>query len=218
LVPVMIVGSLKISAIGNIYRAETWHPLYLLVLLPAGALFLISAMAETARIPFDLPECESELVTGFHTEYSSLKYAMFPMGEYMGMSAMCAIAVHFFLGGYLLPSIGGVDLTNWVGLIVGNPNAVWGPQEGYWTVLSLSALGLSTTLTFIAKTLLLILFFMWIRATEPRFRYDQLMRFGWKVLLPAGLVLVFLAALLVVAIDVPEGGAKLAEVVANVPR
>ncbi|MBN2081128.1 NADH-quinone oxidoreductase subunit H [bacterium] len=219
MVPVMIVGSLKITDIGNIYRAETWHPAYLFVLLPAGVLFLVSAMAETARIPFDLPECESELVTGFHTEYSSLKYAMFPMGEYMGMSAMCAIAVHFFLGGYLLPAIGGVDLTNWVGLIVGNPDAVWGPQEGYWTVVSLSALGLSTTLTFVAKTLFLILIFMWIRATEPRFRYDQLMQFGWKVLLPAGLVLVFLAALFVVLMPDLGGGAQSTmEVSMYVPR
>lgn len=196
LVPVLIVGSLRLTDIANIYRNPAWSPWYLLVLLPAGALFLISAMAETARIPFDLPECESELVTGFHTEYSSLKYAMFPMGEYIGLTAMCAIAVHFFLGGYLLPAIGGVDLTNWFGALIGNPNAVLGPHEGYWTVLSISALGFSTTITFIVKTLILILGFMWIRATEPRFRYDQLMRFGWKFLLPVGLALVFIASIL----------------------
>lgn len=196
LVPVLIVGSLRLTDIANIYRSETWNPWYLLVLLPAGLLFMVSAMAETARIPFDLPECESELVTGFHTEYSSLKYAMFPMGEYVGMTAMCAIAVHFFLGGYLLPAIGGVDLTNWFGLLVGNPDAVLGPREGYWTVLSISALGFSTTVTFLAKTLFLIWVFMWIRATEPRFRYDQLMRFGWKYLLPVGLVLVFIASVM----------------------
>ena len=218
LVPVMIVGSLSLTEIGMIYRSEYWHPLYFIVLIPAGILFLISAMAETARIPFDLPECESELVTGFHTEYSSLKYAMFPMGEYMGMSAMCAIAVHFFLGSYTLPVIGGVDLTNWFGLLIGNPGAVLGPSEGYWTVLSISALGFSTTMTFIVKVLILIFVFMWVRATEPRFRYDQLMRFGWKVLLPIGLVLVFLAAVITVLVPAAEVGAEVAEVSLYVPR
>ena len=89
--------------------------MYLLVLLPAGALFLVAALAESGRVPFDLPECESELVAGYFTEYSSLKYAMFPMGEYVAMCAMAAIAVHFFMGGYLLPNIGGVELTNWLG-------------------------------------------------------------------------------------------------------
>lgn len=217
LVPVMIVGSLSLTDIGMIYRSEYWHPLYLIVLIPAGILFLISAMAETARIPFDLPECESELVTGFHTEYSSLKYAMFPMGEYIGLAGMCAIAVHFFLGSYTLPVIGGVDLSNWLGLLLGNPDAVLGPGQGYWTVLSISALGFSTTITFIIKVLILIFVFMWVRATEPRFRYDQLMRFGWKVLLPIGLVLVFLAAVITILPGV-GGGAEVAEVSLNVPR
>jgi len=218
LVPVMIVGSLSLTEIGMIYRSEYWHPLYFIVLIPAGILFLISAMAETARIPFDLPECESELVTGFHTEYSSLKYAMFPMGEYIGLAGMCAIAVHFFLGSYTLPVIGGVDLTNWFGLLIGNPGAVLGPSEGYWTVLSISALGFSTTMTFIVKVLILIFVFMWVRATEPRFRYDQLMRFGWKVLLPIGLVLVFLAAVITVLVPAAEVGAEVAEVSLYVPR
>lgn len=218
LVPVMIVGSLSLTEIGGIYRSEYWNPWYLLVLIPAGILFLISAMAETARIPFDLPECESELVTGFHTEYSSLKYAMFPMGEYIGLAGMCAIAVHFFLGSYYLPVIGGVDLSNWLGLMLGNPEAVLGPADGYWTVLSLSALGFSTTMTFIVKVLILIFVFMWVRATEPRFRYDQLMRFGWKVLLPAGLVLVFLAAVITVLLPAAEVGAEVAEVSLYVPR
>lgn len=216
LVPVMIVGSLRISEIGQIYRAETWSPWYLIVLLPAGLLFLLAALAETARIPFDLPECESEIVAGYHTEYSSLKYAMFPMGEYVGMCAMIAVAVHFFAGGYLLPAIGGVDLTNWLGAIVGNPDAVLGPKEGLWAVFSVSALGFSTTMTFLAKMAVLVITFMWIRATEPRFRYDQLMQFGWKVLLPAGLVLMFATAVLLVLIPAPEVGQQIVEVAANV--
>lgn len=216
LVPVLIVGSLNINDIGQIYRSEYWNPWYLVVLIPAGILFLISALAETGRVPFDLPECESEIVAGYHTEYSSLKYAMFPMGEYVAMCAMSAIAVHIFLGGYLLPSIGGVDLTNWLGAIFGafggdphaafGPPAAWNLSDEYWRAVSLSLEGLSSTLTFIAKVAILVFTFMWIRATEPRFRYDQLMRFGWKVMLPAGLVLVFLASVLHVLVPPAEAG------------
>jgi NADH-quinone oxidoreductase subunit H len=228
LVPVMIVGSLNVGDIGNIYRSAHWTPLYLLVLLPAGALFLVAALAESGRVPFDLPECESELVAGYFTEYSSLKYAMFPMGEYVAMCAMAAIAVHFFMGGYLLPNIGGVDLTNWLGWIIswfgGDPNAAlypgawFGMSEEYTRALSLSARGFSTTITFLAKVAIVVFLYMWIRATEPRFRYDQLMRFGWQVLLPAGLVLVFLTAVLMMLIPVPEAGAEIAEVSLYVPR
>jgi NADH-quinone oxidoreductase subunit H len=206
LVPVLIVGSLNFEHIGGVYRMPDWHPAYLLVLVPAGILFLIAALAETARVPFDLPECEAELVAGFMTEYSSMKYAMFPMGEYIAMVAMSAIGVHMFLGSYFLPTIGGVDYTNWLGVLLGNPDAVFGPPKflglsaGYWNALSVSALGLSTVFTFLAKVFAIVFFFMWVRATLPRLRYDQLMRFGWKFMLPAGLVLIFATAILIVAL------------------
>jgi NADH-quinone oxidoreductase subunit H len=230
LVPVMIVGSLNIYDIGQIYRSEQWHPAYFIVLIPAGILFLISALAETGRVPFDLPECESELVTGYHTEYSSLKYAMFPMGEYVAMCAMAAIATHMFLGSYFL-SIpwpgGGLDLTNWMGMIVGafggDPNgalylpASFGLSDEYLRVLSITARGFSTTITFMVKMFLVIFTFMWVRATEPRFRYDQLMRFGWTVMLPLGLLLVFLTAVILV-LPIHEVGAEVAEVSLNVPH
>lgn len=222
LVPVMITGSLNINDIANIYRNPNWHPLYLLVLIPATLLFFTAALAETGRAPFDLPEGETEIVAGYHTEYSSLKYAMFPMGEYLAMCAMAAITVHMFLGGYLLPSIGGVDLTNWLGLIVG-PNTYWAPTAlhlpaAYEAALSVSALGLATSLTFTFKVFVLIFVFMWIRATYPRFRYDQLMRFGWKVMLPAGLALVMLTAILMAAMPVPEAGTNTSEVSMYVPH
>jgi NADH-quinone oxidoreductase subunit H len=222
LVPVMITGSLNLNDIANIYRDPNWHPLYLLVLAPATLLFYTAALAETGRAPFDLPEGETEIVAGYHTEYSSLKYAMFPMGEYLAMCAMSAITVHMFLGGYLLPSIGGVDLTNWLGLLVG-ANTYWAPSfmhlpPAYEAALSVSALGLATCLTFTFKVFVLIFVFMWIRATWPRFRYDQLMRFGWKVMLPVGLVLVMLTAILMAVLPLPEAGANASEVSMYVPH
>lgn len=222
LVPVIITGSLNINDIANIYRNPNWSPWYLIVLVPATLLFFTASLAETGRAPFDLPEGETEIVAGYHTEYSSLKYAMFPMGEYLAMCAMAAITVHMFLGGYLLPSIGGVDLTNWLGLLVG-ANTYWAPTAlhlppAYEAALSVSALGLATSLTFTAKVFVLIFIYMWIRATWPRFRYDQLMRFGWKVMLPVGLVLVMLTAILLAVLPVPQVGAAANEVSMYVPQ
>jgi NADH-quinone oxidoreductase subunit H len=213
-VPVMIVGSLNLVDIANIYVSPLWSPWYLIVLLPAGALFLASALAETARVPFDLPECESEIVAGYHTEYSSMKYAMFPMAEYVSMTAMAAIAVHFFLGGWLLPG----DWTFWLDKLTGGfvwgPPQAWGMPLDYWAALSLTSMGLATTLTFFCKTLVVVLVFMWIRATWPRFRYDQLMNFGWKFLLPAGLALVLAAAIMLVLVPGgDEAGPQVAQAV-----
>lgn len=224
LIPVMITGSLSLNDIANIYSSTHWSPWYLLVLVPATLLFFVASMAETGRVPFDLPEGESEIVAGYFTEYSSLKYAMFPMAEYIAMCAMAAIAVHMFLGGYTLPTVGGVDLTNWIGLLIGQPNAVWGPLESlklppdYWAALSVSALGLSTSITFTAKVTIMILIYMWLRATYPRFRYDQLMRFGWKFMLPAGLALVLLTAILMAIVPFPEAGTQTSEVSMYVPQ
>lgn len=226
LIPVMIVGSLNIVDIGKIYTNPNFSPFYLIVLIPAGVLFFIAAMAETGRIPFDLPEGESEIVAGYFTEYSSIKYAMFPMGEYISMCAMAGIITHMFLGGYLLPTIGGVNLTNWVGLISqafgGSAEAAWGPPAAWglspewWAVFSLSPMGLSSVLTFAVKVVIVIFTFMWVRATEPRFRYDQLMRFGWKWMLPVGLLLVTVTAILMVL--VPGAGQTVQEVSVNVPH
>jgi NADH-quinone oxidoreductase subunit H len=122
----------------------------------AAFLFFICSLAEINRTPFDLPEAETELVSGFCTEYSSMKYAMFFMAEYANMVTVCALTVTLFLGGWNGPLATSVPLL--------------GP------------------LYFVAKVYLLIFFCMWIRATLPRYRYDQLMHLGWKVLLPLSLV------------------------------
>jgi len=129
--------------------------------------FLIAAFAETNRLPFDLAEAESELVAGYHTEYSAMRFALFFMGEYMSMTVLSALAATLFFGGWTLP---GLTLTGLGGAVAG-------------------------FLILVAKISLFMLFFVWVRWTFPRFRYDQLMRLGWKVLLPLSLVnLVAIAA------------------------
>ena len=193
LVPIMITGSLNINDFGLMYQSANWNWLYLIVLIPTAILFLISSLAETGRTPFDLPECESEIVAGYHTEYSSMKYAMFPMGEYIAMVGMSAMVVHMLLGGYFM-NFGFVDLTYWAGTWTVGPPEAWG-WGGYRDALALTGHGFATTMTFIVKLFLLIFTFMWIRGTFPRLRYDQLMRFGWKWLLPATLILIFVTAL-----------------------
>jgi NADH-quinone oxidoreductase subunit H len=138
----------------------------------AGFIFLITALAETNRAPFDLPEAEQELTAGFHTEYSGIKFALFFMAEYVKMIAVSALAVTFFFGGWLPPF----------------PNLL----EGFW-----NAIGGFTWLSpiwFAAKVLVLLVVIVWIRATLPRLRYDQLMSFGWKFLMPLALLNVLLTA------------------------
>jgi NADH-quinone oxidoreductase subunit H len=130
----------------------------------AFAIYLISAIAETNRVPFDLPEAETELVAGFHTEYSSLKFALFFMAEYVNMMTVSVLATTLFLGGWNGP---GVDTYKWLG-------PVW----------------------FLAKVFFFLFLYIWLRGTLPRFRYDQLMNFGWKVLLPAALFNIILASVI----------------------
>ena len=131
--------------------------------------FFISAFAETNRLPFDLPEAEAELVAGYHTEYSSsMKFAMFFMAEYINMAVISALTVTLYLGGWGLPGF--------------HPAGLWG--------------ALFSVLIFVAKTSFLLWVFVWVRWTLPRFRYDQLMRLGWKALLPLALLnLLWIAAL-----------------------
>ncbi len=134
------------------------------LLFPMAVVFLISALAETARAPFDLTEAESELVAGYQTEYSSMSFALFWLGEYANVILMCALNAILFWGGWLPP-------IDWAPLYA-VPGILW----------------------FFAKILIFFFIFSWIKATVPRFRYDQLMRLGWKVFLPLSLIWVFLVS------------------------
>src|SRR5688500_3205388 len=144
---------------------------------------MIAAIAETNRAPFDLPEAETELVAGFHTEYSSMKFAMFFMGEYANIMIVSAIAITLFFGGWLAP---------W-GLLSQIPAGA-ADYLPPWLINTIN-MAVLAPLWFGIKLFLLICFFIWIRATFPRLRYDMLMRFGWKGILPTALVNVVLIAL-----------------------
>jgi len=136
---------------------------YAIMLLPSFVIYFVSAVGETNRAPFDLPEAESELVGGFHTEYSSLKFALFFLAEYVNMVTVSGLCATLFLGGWRAPA---------------PVTSVWsGANSGWWPLL-----------WFTVKVLLLLFVFVWLRGTLPRLRYDQFMRLGWKVLLPANLV------------------------------
>jgi NADH-quinone oxidoreductase subunit H len=161
---VLYAGSLST---GHIVDAQQggW---YFYLLVPSFLIYLVSMVGETNRAPFDLPEAESELVGGFHTEYSSMKFALFFLAEYVNMVIVCSFATTLFLGGYMAP---------WpISLIDHNYF-----NSGWWPVL-----------WFFAKTFVLLFAFIWVRATLPRFRYDQFMKIGWKVLVPANLVWIVL--------------------------
>ena len=151
-------GTMSTSGIVAYQRDHLWNaiPLFL-----SFGIFVIAMVGETNRAPFDLPEAESELVGGFHTEYSSMKFALFFLAEYINMVTVSALATTLFLGGWRAPF----------------PLSLWdGANSGWWPVL-----------WFTAKVVLFIFFFVWLRGTLPRMRYDQFMHLGWKVLIPLNL-------------------------------
>ncbi len=156
----LCVGSLNLSDI-VLAQQNIW---FVIPLFPMFVIFFISALAETNRPPFDLPEAEAELVAGYQTEYSGMMYAMFWLGEYANILLMCALGSILFLGGWLSP----IDLYPF-NLI---PGAIW----------------------LILKILLLFVLFALVKAVVPRYRYDQLMRLGWKIFLPLSLIYVVLTA------------------------
>ena len=141
---------------------------FVFLLLPSFVVYLISMVGETNRAPFDLPEAEGELVAGFHTEYSSLKFAMFMLAEYVNMMTVSSLAATMFFGGWHAP---------W-------PLNMWaGANAGWWPVL-----------WFTAKMWTFLFIYMWLRASLPRLRYDQFMALGWKLLIPVALIWVMIAA------------------------
>lgn len=164
----LVVGSLSMEAIVAWQANHVW---LVVPLFPAFVVFLIAGYAETNRLPFDLPECEQELVAGYHTEYSAMKFALFFLAEYIHMVMAAALTVTLFFGGYTLP-------------FVTLPEGVWG------TVLS--------GLIFLSKTGFFLFLFIWVRWTLPRFRYDQLMNLGWKFMLPASVVVIIATAAVMV--------------------
>lgn len=146
------------------------HTWYVLLLLPSFTVYVVAMVGETNRAPFDLPEAEGELVGGFHTEYSSLKFAMFFLAEYVNMTTVSALATTLFLGGWRAPwPISWFD----------------GANSGWWPLL-----------WFVAKVWAFLFLFMWLRATLPRLRYDQFMALGWKLLIPVSLVWILTVACL----------------------
>jgi NADH-quinone oxidoreductase subunit H len=155
---ILLSGSLNLSQI-ILSQQEMW---YIIPLFPVFILFFISILAETNRLPFDLPEAESELVAGYNVEYSSMPFAMFFLGEYANMILMSAMATILFLGGWLPP----IDALAFI------PGVIW----------------------FLLKIFILLFCFIWVRASLPRYRYDQLMRLGWKVFLPLSLLSVILTS------------------------
>ncbi len=172
----LCAGSLNLSVIVQAQEGTaglfSW---FWLPLLPMFIVFFVSALAETNRAPFDLPEAEAELVAGYNVEYSAMMFALFFLGEYANMILMSAMAVVLFLGGWLSPIP--YEPFTWI------PGIVW----------------------FALKTALVLFTFLWVRATFPRYRYDQLMRLGWKVFLPLSLLWVVVTAGALVAFDwVPE--------------
>ena len=157
-------GTMSTSGIVEAQR-NTW---FVFLLLPSFVVYVTSMVGETNRAPFDLPEAEGELVGGFHTEYSSLKFAMFMLAEYVNMATVSALASTLFLGGWRAPwPISMIDAAN----------------TGWWPLL-----------WFVAKVWAFLFVFMWLRATLPRLRYDQFMAIGWKLLIPVSLVWILTVA------------------------
>jgi len=153
----LYAGSMSTSGIVSA-QEDLWFGV---ILLPSFAIYMVAMVGETNRAPFDLPEAEGELVGGFHTEYSSIKFAFFFLAEYINLVTVSMLATTMFLGGWRAP---------W-------PLSIWsGANEGYWPLL-----------WFFAKVFIFVFIFIWLRGTLPRLRYDQFMKLGWKVLIPVAL-------------------------------
>lgn len=165
----LVAGSLNLSDIVRAQQETIW---FVVPLFPMAIIFFISTLAETNRHPFDMPEAESELVSGYNVEYSAMTFALFFLGEYANMILMAGMTTILFLGGWL--PIFDVAPFNWI------PGPIW----------------------FALKMAFVLFIFLWVRATFPRYRYDQVMRLGWKVFLPISLAAVVIVGGIVVTFDI----------------
>ena len=162
-----------LSLVGIVEKQQEMGVWFILAQPIAFVLFFICALAETNRLPFDLPEAETELVGGFHTEYSGFRFSIYFIAEYANMITVSALATTLFLGGWLRP----FPNIAWLGFLDIVPSVIW----------------------FVIKVFLFLYVFIWIRGTLPRFRFDQLMTYGWKILLPVALANVMISASLLLA-------------------
>jgi NADH-quinone oxidoreductase subunit H len=182
-IPILLLaGNVSLNSIINQQAWGGWNVINLTV---AFFIFMVAAFAETNRLPFDLPEAESELIAGYHTEYSAMKFSLFFIAEYAGMVTASALMATLFFGGWDVPFTAHDNI---------GPYSIW---------LSLLSIGI-----FLAKILFFLFLFMWVRWTLPRFRYDQLMSLGWKFMLPLALAYIVLIAAVMLGLSasgIPEG-------------
>ena len=175
-IPVLLLaGNVTLSSIVNQQAYGGWNVVNLTI---AFFIFMVAAFAETNRLPFDLPEAESELIAGYHTEYSAMKFSLFPISEYCNMITASALMATLFFGGWDVPFTGRDNI---------------GPYSGWLTLLSV--------LVFALKTGFFLFVYIWIRWTLPRFRYDQLMSLGWKVMLPLALAYIVIIASAILVLE-----------------
>ena len=173
LVPVILLA----NSMRMIDIVETQSSAWFVLIQPVGALiFWIATLAEINRAPFDMPEAEQELTAGFHSEYSGMKFALFFMAEYQKMIIVCAIMAIFFFGGYLEPFPSFITNISWLAWLKVDNSPLLGPVYMF------------------IKVVVLLFGMIWVRATWPRIRYDRLMEFGWKILVPLSIVIVFITA------------------------
>ncbi|MEG0695513.1 NADH-quinone oxidoreductase subunit NuoH [Algoriella sp.] len=173
----MMTGSLKLSDIVHYQQDNAWF----IILQPLGfIIFLVCSFAETNRTPFDLPEAENELVGGYHSEYSSMKMGFFLFAEYINMFISSVVISTLYFGGYDIPFVDDATLVNSVGV---------------------NGLAILNFLSLFGKACFFIFFYMWVRWTIPRFRYDQLMNLGWKKLLPLALINMLITGLVILLLN-----------------
>ncbi|MGH7602735.1 MAG: NADH-quinone oxidoreductase subunit NuoH [Gemmatimonadaceae bacterium] len=172
---ILLAGNVSLNSIIN---QQVWGGWNFINLTVAFFVFMVSAFAETNRLPFDLPEAESELIAGYHTEYSAMKFSLFFIAEYGGMVTSSALMATLFFGGWDVPFTARDNI---------------GPYSGWLSLLSIGIM--------LAKMLFFIFLFMWVRWTLPRFRYDQLMSLGWKFMLPLILVYIVLIAAIMLGLS-----------------